>query len=257
MEQHCIHTGRRTGGEGTCCGDFSATTTLLHLNLAPSPSDHLFRSPAVPLTELQPRVRANRLGFASLQDSPSQSSPRRNRWRALRIRGGRPLVIPPIRYLVSLSRIAADWRKIAGFGPLRRLPRSGPAIRGSSCRLSPTVLPKFETRSSRALEKASSLDVHGVPQPRGQLLWVLGLRRAPRLGCPGRRPAGGACAPRVQPPASPVLHIRRPELAAALRRGTGPPRGNAVRLLNQLEFQHFCWLGKGAALTFACCWCHV
>ena len=74
-----------------------------------------------------------------------------------------------------------------------------------------------------AVRRSSALSIHGVPQPCGQLLWVLGFRRAARLGGQGRRPAGGARAARVQPAARLVLHFRRPQLAAALRRRAGSP----------------------------------
>uniref|UniRef100_I1QDX5 Uncharacterized protein n=1 Tax=Oryza glaberrima TaxID=4538 RepID=I1QDX5_ORYGL len=58
-----------------------------------------------------------------------------------------------------------------------------------------------------AVRRSSALSIHGVPQPCGQLLWVLGFRRAARLGGQGRRPAGGARAARVQPAARLIVSL--------------------------------------------------
>lgn len=202
------------------------------ISASPSPSDHLLRPPASPSPNCKPAAFVQ---IASIRDSPHPIPPSlESRAGYLRIRGRH-------RSPAFLARIGADSE--GNCRPRSPSSRSGPVTRavledgGRVLAIFPhrcfldfgEIWGAFGARPSRALDagccavKTSSLGIHGVPQPRGQLLRLLGFRRAPRLSCPGRRPAGGARAPRVQPPAGPVLHIRRPQLAAALRRGSGSP----------------------------------
>ena len=89
----------------------------------------------------------------------------------------------------------------------------------------------------------------------GQLAGVLGLRRAARVGGARRGRHRGADAAGAQPGARALLHLRRPQHPAPLRRRQGPPR-RACGFFRLLGVSPSIWItncGFPCRLS-RCCW---